>query len=152
MLDNLTALRTVTNVIQSLPPKELPQRTQFFVSAISASSAILSSPENHLVTKDGTDRAVLVHKYKTQLSALLNGKSQEGRWIAVVLIKSTIHAGGWEILRGCESWVRGLLGLLNVSTAFLEPNSFNSRYTDKIIETQPTLHEDSRDSYLEQSL
>ena len=117
MLGSLAALRTVTNVIQSLPPQELPQRAQFFTSAIAASSAILSSAESHIATKDGTDAAVLVHKYKTQISALLNGKSREGRWIAVVLIKSTLHAGGWEILRGCESWVRGLLVSFNVRPA-----------------------------------
>jgi hypothetical protein len=63
---------------------------------------------------DASNTTVLVHKLKTQISALLNGRISEGRFAAVVLIKGVIEAGGWEVLRGSESWVRGLLAILGV--------------------------------------
>ncbi len=55
---------------------------------------------------------MLVHKFKTQISALLQGRTTEERWAAVVLIKATVEAGGWEVLSGSGAWVRGLLGIL----------------------------------------
>ena len=58
-----------------------------------------------------------VHKLKTQLSTLLGGKSPEGRFAAVVLIKAAIEVGGWEVLRGSEPWVRGLLAILAVGSS-----------------------------------
>lgn len=32
----------------------------------------------------------------------------------MVLIKAVVEVGGWEVLRGSESWVRGLLSMLVV--------------------------------------
>lgn len=63
---------------------------------------------------DASESSVLVHKLKTQISTLLSGKSTEGRFAAVVLIKAIVAVGGWEVLRGVESWVRGLLSVLGV--------------------------------------
>lgn len=57
---------------------------------------------------------MLVHKLKSQLSALLQEKAVEARWAAAVLIKASVEVGGWEVLRGSGAWVRGLLGLLGV--------------------------------------
>jgi hypothetical protein len=74
----------------------------------------LSNPAGNAAKADAPASSVLVHKLKTQLSTLLNGKSPEGRFTAVVLIKTVIEVGGWEILHGAESWVRGLLALLGV--------------------------------------
>jgi hypothetical protein len=65
---------------------------------------------------DASAASVLVHKLKTQLSSLINGRNPEGRFAAAVLIKSVVEVGGWEVLRGAESWVRGLLSILGVST------------------------------------
>ena len=75
---------------------------------------ILSSSTNHAVGKDASETSVLVHKLKSQLTALLQEKVVEARWAAVVLIKATIEVGGWEVLRGVGAWVRGILGLLGV--------------------------------------
>jgi hypothetical protein len=62
-----------------------------------------------------------VHKLKTQISSLLQGKTAEGRFAAVVLVKGIVEAGGWEILHDSEKWVQGLLSILTVgllSTGF----------------------------------
>lgn len=78
--------------------------------------APLSSSSTVSTKNDATASAssVLVHKLKTQLSTLLNGRSLEGRFTAVVLIKGVVEVGGWEVLQGSESWVRGLLAILGV--------------------------------------
>ncbi|KAF7597365.1 hypothetical protein BBP40_006306 [Aspergillus hancockii] len=48
----------------------------------------------------------------TRLASLLQDRSPEGRWTAVVLVKAVMEAGQWEILRGCEPLVRGLIAIL----------------------------------------
>ncbi|KAJ4366803.1 hypothetical protein N0V83_007328 [Neocucurbitaria cava] len=53
-----------------------------------------------------------MHKYRTLLSTLLQDRTVQGRWSAIVLIKATIEVGGWETLQKCLPWVRGLLGFL----------------------------------------
>jgi pre-rRNA-processing protein RIX1 len=61
----------------------------------------------------------LVHKLKTNISTLLNGRSREGRFAAVGLIKATVDIGGWEVLRDSESWVRGLISIVQVGSGQL---------------------------------
>lgn len=88
----------------------------YLVGSLRDCKDVLSSPQQQGTGKDGSETAVLVHKYKTQLSIFLQEKSVEARWAAVVLVKATVEIGGWEVLRGCGPWVRGLLGLLGVRT------------------------------------
>ncbi|KAI9818448.1 MAG: hypothetical protein M1827_000507 [Pycnora praestabilis] len=73
----------------------------------------LSSAPSNGTVKDGSEAAVLVHKFKTQISTMLQARTVEERWAAVALIKTVIEIGEWEVLRNCEAWVRGLLGILN---------------------------------------
>jgi pre-rRNA-processing protein RIX1 len=75
---------------------------------------VLSSPAGNGAKADAPTSSVLIHKLKTQLTSLINGKSLEGRFAAVALIKAVIEAGGWEVLHGSEVWVRGLLSVLAV--------------------------------------
>lgn len=77
---------------------------------------VLSAGDENDKGSNASEHLVLVHKFKTQLSTLLNGKTSGGRFAAVVLIKAVVELGGWEILRGSESWVKGLLLVLAVST------------------------------------
>ena len=63
---------------------------------------------------EATETAVLVHKFKTQLSSMLQAKNTESRWTAVVLIKAVIEAGGLEMLQSAGPWARGMIGLLTV--------------------------------------
>lgn len=55
---------------------------------------------------------MLVHKLKTSITTHLNGRSREGRFAAIGLIKAAVDVGGWETLRGSEAWVRGLLSIV----------------------------------------
>lgn len=107
-------LRVVTQRLSSTPAKHMARVAPCLAASILDCKEILSSSTSHGVGKEASEASVVVHKFKSQLSALLQEKAVEARWSAVVLIKATIQAGGWEFLRGCGSWVRGLLGLLGV--------------------------------------
>ncbi len=57
---------------------------------------------------------MLVHKLKTHITTLLNGRNSSGRFAAICLIKAAIDVGGWETLRTSDVWIKGLIGILQV--------------------------------------
>lgn len=122
-------LRALCFRLSSTPVSDLPSLTPTLLSYVLRCQAPLSSPAVAAGKADASSAAVLVHKLKTQLSALLNGKSTEGRFSAVVLVKAVVEIGGWEVLNGSESWVRGLLSILGVckSSPFLNRSSLTSK-------------------------
>lgn len=108
-------LRLLCHQLSSTPCAQLPNITPNLLRNVLRCRDPLSSGGNPSAMSDTSERSVLVHKLKTQISTLLNGKGTEGRFTAVVLIKAIVAVGGWEVLRGVESWVRGLLSVLGVS-------------------------------------
>lgn len=109
-------LRVLCFQLSNTPTSELPRLTPTLLRHVSRCQASLSTPAGNISKAESSDSSVQVqvHKLKTQLSTLLNGKSPEGRFTAAVLIKAVVEVGGWEILRGSEPWVRGLLSILGV--------------------------------------
>jgi pre-rRNA-processing protein RIX1 len=107
-------LRVLCFQLSSTPASDLPRLTPTLLRHVLRCQIPLSSPAGNAAKADASTSSVLVHKLKTQLSTLLSGKSPEGRFAAVVLIKAVIEVGGWEVLHGAESWVRGLLSVLGV--------------------------------------
>ncbi|RDL32128.1 uncharacterized protein BP5553_09530 [Venustampulla echinocandica] len=107
-------LRVLCFQLSAIPVPELPRRLPTLLRYISQCQAPLSSPTSNANANlaDASASSGLIHKLKTQLSALLNGRSPEGRFAAMVMIKGVVEVGEWEILRGSESWVRGLLSIL----------------------------------------
>ena len=122
-----SALKAVTQRISSTPTRQLPHVVPFLTVSIQNSSRLLSTSDNRRAAGDSSDSGVLVHKFKTQVSALLQDKSVEARWSAVVLIKATLEAGGWEILHGVGSWIRGLIAILAVSNNSPSDKGLGSR-------------------------
>ncbi|QSZ30896.1 hypothetical protein DSL72_000454 [Monilinia vaccinii-corymbosi] len=105
-------LRILCLRLTSTPPKDLPNLTPTLVQYVLQCQIPLSNPSVNSGKAEASQSAVLVHKLKTQLTTLLNGKSAEGRFAAIVLIKVVVEVGGWEIVRGAGSWVRGMLSVL----------------------------------------
>ncbi|KAM3080897.1 hypothetical protein ACMFMG_004859 [Clarireedia jacksonii] len=105
-------LRILCLRLNSTSPADLPKLTPTLVQYVSRCHVALSTPSVNVTKADAPQSSVLVHKLKTQLTTLLNGKSADGRFAAVVLIKAVVEVGGWEILRDAGSWVRGLLSIL----------------------------------------
>ena len=114
----IIALRVITQRISSTPHKKLPHTVPFLASSIRNTGDLLATSESLEQTGEGSDPSVLVHKFKTQISSLLQEKNSEARWSAVVLVKATVEAGGWTVLQGAGNWVRGLLGILAVCDQF----------------------------------
>lgn len=107
-------LRVLCFQLSSTPATDLPRLLPTLLRHVLRCQIALSSPSGSTGKADASASSVLVHKLKTQLSTLLNGKTIEGRFAAVVLIKAVVEVGGWEVLQGAEQWVRGLLSVLGV--------------------------------------
>lgn len=108
----LSTLRALTFRISSTATAQLPQHVPAIAASLANCRTLLSSPQA-AVSKTSSESSVAVHKYRTLLSTLLQDRTVQGRWSAIVLIKATIEIGGWETLQKCLPWVRGLLGTLN---------------------------------------
>lgn len=108
-------LRSVTRRLTSTPVAQLPYIAPSLACTISTCGEVLGSIDERNQKKSQSEASVLVHKFRTQLSTLLQDRSKEARWAAVVLVKATIEAGGWSVLRSSDKWVRALLGLIGVS-------------------------------------
>ena len=104
-------LRAMTFRISSTPTLQLPQQIPAISASLPRCKDLISSCQLP-GSKAASESAVTVHKYKTQLSTLLQDRTVQGRWTAIVLIKATIEIGGWEILSKSGPWVRGLLLIL----------------------------------------
>ena len=106
----VATLRAITFRISSTPVKSLPQIVPKIAASLWSCKDLLSSaPES---AKQGNESSITVHRFKTQLSSLLQDRTVEGRWSAVVLVKAAIEAGGDELLSKSNAWVRSLLGVL----------------------------------------
>lgn len=108
----LATLRALTFRISSTATSQLPQHVPAVAASLASCRTLLSSPQAS-ASKTSSDSTVALHKYRTLLSTLLQDRTIQGRWAAVVLIKATVEIGGWEILQKSLPWVRGLLGILN---------------------------------------
>ncbi|PYI29446.1 hypothetical protein BP00DRAFT_488115 [Aspergillus indologenus CBS 114.80] len=106
------SLHAVNHRLTNIPVKQLPPLASCLAASLSNCGELLSTPQSQK-SKSDSDNAVQVHKLMTRLASLLQDRSVEGRWTAVVLVKALVEAGQWEVLRGCEPFVRGLIGILN---------------------------------------
>ncbi len=110
-------LGAVCRILTATAAADLPGLCPVLVNHVLRCGGPLSvSVEQKGKEKTGSNEAaVLVHKLKTTINTLLNGRSPQGRFAGVVLAKAVIDVGGWECLRTSEPWVRGCLSVLQVS-------------------------------------
>ena len=116
--DASNLLRVVTQRLSSTPSQQLPHISPYLAAIIAQHGKTLATPMKEGQTLGETESAVIVHKLKTQLSALLQDKTPEARYAAVILIKTTVEIGDWNILQGVGVWVRDLIGIFGVSEPF----------------------------------
>lgn len=108
-------LRVLCRKLTSIPPTQLPHALPSLINHIQHCKEPLSAPSDRKVKDSAPEAAQLVHKLKASITTHLNGRSREARFAAVALIKTVVDVGGWEILRGCQPWVTGLLSVVEVS-------------------------------------
>ncbi|KAI0576399.1 RIX1 domain-containing protein [Pyrenophora tritici-repentis] len=113
IISELATLRALSFRISSTPTSQLPQHVPAIASALANCRTLLSSPQASGTKATSSEASVAIHKFRTLLSTLLQDRTPQGRWCAIVLIKATIEVGGWETLQKSLPWVRGLLGFLN---------------------------------------
>lgn len=127
-------LRVLCAHLTSVSTTDLPRLTPALLRLVSQCRVPLSSPAANSAKLDSNTASVQVHKLKVQLTSLLNGKSPEGRFTAVVLIKSVVEVGGLEMLKTSEPWVRGLLSILGVNILSQAQTTNQAKYS---LETGP---------------
>jgi pre-rRNA-processing protein RIX1 len=107
-----STLRAITFRLQATPLHQLPQISSHIAAQLLSCKQILAASQD-AVSKEN---ASLLHSFKTRLSSLLQDRTVEGRWSAVILLKSTIELGGSELLLNdkerCLGWIRALVGIL----------------------------------------
>lgn len=107
-------LRVLCRKLVSIQPTQLPHALPSLINHVLHCKEPLSAPQEQKVKDSSSESSQLVHKLKSSITTLLNGRTREGRFAAVALIKAVVDVGGWEILRGSEPWVRGLLSVVQV--------------------------------------
>lgn len=106
-------LRVLCRKLTAASPTDLPALCPVLVGHILRCGEPLSASSEQQGKSNANEATVLVHKLKTQINTLIQGKTPQGRFAGTVLAKAVIDVGGWESLRTAEPWVRGLLSLLN---------------------------------------
>ncbi|KAI6251396.1 Pre-rRNA-processing protein rix1 [Erysiphe necator] len=109
-------LRVLCDQISSVPVVELPSLLPSLSQKILYCKGLVTKSTSQ---SDTSGVSILVHKLKTRLTTLLNGKQPEGRFVAIVLIKAFIDIGGWDALKTSGPWVRGLLSILGKPDPFI---------------------------------
>ena len=112
-----TLLRVVTQRLSNTPPTHLAHVAPILAGDISKCRESLSVPQIGTLNKGSPDNVILIHKLKTQLSALLQERTPDARYAAVILIKATVEAGKYEILQGTAPWIKGLVNILGVRSS-----------------------------------
>lgn len=107
-------LRVLCRKLTSIPPAQLPHALPALMRHIVRCKDALSAPQEQKPRDDASQGSLLVHKLKTNVTTLLKGRSREARFAAIGLVKALVDVGGWEMLRGSEPWVSGLLSIVQV--------------------------------------
>lgn len=111
-------LKVLCRKLTSLQPPQLLRQLPTLTNHVLRSKDVLSTPQDPKAAKDESNQtSVHVHKLKTTITTLLNGRSREGRLVAISLVKAVIDVAGWEGLRSSEPWVRGLMAVVQVSSS-----------------------------------
>ncbi|KXH45356.1 hypothetical protein CNYM01_08575 [Colletotrichum nymphaeae SA-01] len=108
-------LKVLCRKLTTTPPAQLPHSIPAFINHILRCKDALSAPHD---PKASSEVSSLVHKLRTIITTLLNGKSAMGRFTGATLVKAVVDVGGWECLKESGNWVRGLLGMLQKSDPF----------------------------------
>ncbi|KAL9079731.1 MAG: hypothetical protein Q9157_001404 [Trypethelium eluteriae] len=107
-------LHSASQQLSTTPKEHLLRIVPHIAGDLATCSSLLAKPLGHKDGK-GSEEALAVHRFTTQLSAFLQDRGPERRWAGVVLTKATIECGGLNILQRNSTWVKNLLLLLSKS-------------------------------------
>ena len=103
--------RIINNRLGTTPTWQLPHVVPHLANIISKCGPIWSSAAAS-ESRDKAESDVLLHRYRTRISTLLQDKNPQARWAAVVLVKATVEAGGLAVVRESGSWIRFMIAMV----------------------------------------
>ena len=107
------SLRALTYRISSCPPPQLPHLAPQITASLWNSRATLAAVDE--TAKSTSDATQAAHRFRATLSQLLQARTVEERWAAVVLVKAAIEAGGAEAISKAAGWTKSLIAILKKS-------------------------------------
>lgn len=119
MPDPLLSLRRITAVLTATPEPQLPQHATTLATLIlsapilDSASAIAANPAPR--RQQAEEAAVLLNKFKTRVSALLQSRNAQARWTGLVLAKCAVESSFEALASWAGTWVRLMMGLITVS-------------------------------------
>jgi pre-rRNA-processing protein RIX1 len=116
-----TDLRVVCRKLASIPSDQLHHSLPSLVNHVLRCKSALAATRDVGAKGDKSETAMLVHKLKTSITTHLNSRVKQARFAAIALVKAAVDVGGWEVLRGSQPWVQGLLSIVQV-----RPNSIHA--------------------------
>lgn len=120
--DPLLPLRRITSVLTSAPESELPRHAPALANLLSSSpvidaaTAISANPAPR--RQQAEEATMLLNKFKTRVSALLQSRNPQARWCGLVLAKCAVESSFEALASWGGTWVRLMLGLITVSPAW----------------------------------
>ncbi|KAF8430358.1 rRNA processing/ribosome biogenesis-domain-containing protein [Tirmania nivea] len=103
-------LRSFTTTLANTPESSLPSEIPTIASTL-YSTPILETAF-HTPSTEKEDTTVLLHKYKTRVSSLLQSRLPQGRWAGVALVKASLESSPEALGAWAKSWVPLLVALL----------------------------------------
>ncbi|KAI0526258.1 rRNA processing/ribosome biogenesis-domain-containing protein [Xylaria bambusicola] len=100
-------LRTICRRLTSTKVEQLPPLLPLLLKEVGRCQEHISQPWGA-----SSEASVLIHKLKTHITSLLNGRTSQGRFVGAALVKAVVEAGGWECLRTSGPWVSGLISAI----------------------------------------
>ncbi|TGZ84063.1 hypothetical protein EX30DRAFT_362019 [Ascodesmis nigricans] len=116
MPDPLLSLRRITAVLTATPEPQLPQHATTLATLIlsapilDSASAIAANPAPR--RQQAEEAAVLLNKFKTRVSALLQSRNAQARWTGLVLAKCAVESSFEALASWAGTWVRLMMGLI----------------------------------------
>ncbi|KAF8543789.1 rRNA processing/ribosome biogenesis-domain-containing protein [Trichophaea hybrida] len=111
--DPLLVLRTITTLLTTTSEASLPSQIpiiarQLYASPVLNAAVSLSSSGG----RESEDAMVLVNKFKTRVSALLQSRVNQARWCGVVIVKCTVESSFEALAAWGGLWAKALVGLV----------------------------------------
>ncbi|KAJ2905188.1 hypothetical protein MKZ38_006094 [Zalerion maritima] len=117
MSQTQSKLRVLCGQLSSTKVEDLPRCLPNLVENVLQCGKLLSTSHDPK-SKTSSQTYTLVHKLKTQISTLLNGKTVGARFSGAALAKAVIDVGGRECLQTSGPWARSLISMLQKPDPF----------------------------------
>ncbi|KAI1268639.1 rRNA processing/ribosome biogenesis-domain-containing protein [Xylariaceae sp. FL1019] len=105
-------LQAICRRLAATKVEQLPAILPVLLKDIARCRDSLSRPPETNASSHTADITVLVHKLKTHISSLLNGRVSQGHFVGAALAKAVAESGGWESLRASGPWINSLIAIL----------------------------------------